>query len=182
MIYTAETLSLRDGRCCTIRSPEPDDAAEMLEYMKNMLGETPFLLRTPEEFDYTPEEEACILDKLKNDPRGLMLVALTDGRIVANASARPCGEKSRILHRAELGISVRKDYWQQGIGSALMERLIAFAVRCGFEQIELALASKNRRAMSLYTKYGFTVFGTRPRGIRYADGSYDDDYLMVKML
>ena len=61
MVYSAETLALRDGRKITIRSVEPEDAAGMLQYMKIMLGETPFLLRTPEEFNYTVEEEARIL-------------------------------------------------------------------------------------------------------------------------
>ena len=182
MVYSAETLTLRDGREIMIRSVEPEDAAGMLQYMKIMLGETPFLLRTPEEFNYTPEEEAQVLAGRKNDPRSLMLVAEIDGRIIASADVCSHGAKSRVLHRAELGISVRKDYWRQGIGSALMERLISFAEKSGFEQIELTVESKNQRALSLYLKNGFTVYGTRPHGMKYPDGSYDNDYLMIKML
>ena len=182
MTYTAETLTFRDGRKYILRSVEPEDAPLMLKYMKIMLGETPFLLRTPDEFNYTPEEEAHILAKRKEDPRSLMLVAELDGRIIASADICSHGEKSRVIHRGELGISVRKDYWRQGIGSALMERLIAFAAQCGYEQIELTVESKNRRAVNLYMKYGFTVFGTRPHGMKYPDGSYDNDYLMVRML
>lgn len=182
MIFAAEAWTLRDGRRCAIRSVEPDDATRMLQYMKTMLGETPFLLRTPEEFDYTAEEEAAILDKRKKDPRCLMLVAVLDGQIIASADVCSHGAKSRMFHRGELGISVRKDYWRQGIGSALMERLISFAAQAGFEQIELTVESKNRRALALYHKYGFTVYGTRPHGMKYPDGSYDNDYLMVKIL
>ena len=74
MICSAETLTLRDGRQCTVRSVEPEDAPLMLQYMKVMLGETPFLLRSPEEFDYTAEEEAAVLDGRKNNPRSLMLI------------------------------------------------------------------------------------------------------------
>ena len=66
--------------------------------------------------------------------------------------------------------------------SALMERLLAFAAQCGYEQIELTVESKNHRALRLYLRYGFTVYGTRPHGMKYPDGSYDNDYLMVKML
>ncbi|MBQ7726100.1 MAG: GNAT family N-acetyltransferase [Clostridia bacterium] len=182
MIYPAEALKLKDGRSCIIRSAEPDDAPIMLQYMKIMLGETPFLLRTPEEFDYTPEEEARILTDRKNDPRGLMLVVELDGQIIANASIVSHGQKSRVRHRGDLGISVRKDYWRQGIGSALMERLIAFAGHGDYEQIELTVESKNHRALGLYMKYGFMIYGTRPHGMKYPDGSYDNDYLMIKML
>ena len=182
MVYSAETLALRDGRKITIRSVEPEDAAGMLQYMKIMLGETPFLLRTPEEFNYTTEEEARILAGRKNDPRSLMLVAEAGGEIIASADVCPHGTKSRVQHRAELGISVRKDYWRQGIGSALMERLIPFAKQSGFEQIELTVESKNQRALQLYHKNGFIIYGTRPHGLKYPDGSYDNDYLMVRML
>ena len=182
MFCAAETLALRDGRTCTLRSVEAADAPRMLQYMKQMLGETPFLLRTPEEFDYTIEEEAAILERRKNDPRCLMLIAEIDGEIIASADVQPHGSKSRIRHRAELGISVRKAYWRQGIGSALMERLIAFARQADYEQIELTVESKNRRAIGLYLKSGFVVYGTRPHGMKYADGSYDDDYLMVRLL
>ena len=182
MFCSAETLTLRDGRQCTIRSVEPEDAPLMLQYMKIMLGETPFMLRTPEEFDYTAEEEAAILTRKRDDPRSLMLVAEMDGRIIASADVSSRGPKSRLLHRSELGISILKDYWHLGLGSALMERLIAFAQRSGYEQIELTVESKNRRAVNLYMKYGFTVFGTRPHGMKYPDGSYDNDYLMIRML
>lgn len=182
MIWPAETLSLKDGTCCTVRSAEPEDAPAMLRYMKVMLGETPFLMRTPEEFNYTPEEEAAILSGRKNDLRALMLVAELDGQIIANAGITSHGAKSRLLHRAELGISVLKDYWRLGIGSALMERLISFSALTGYEQIELTVESKNRRALSLYLKNGFMVYGTRPHGMKYPDGSYDNDYLMIKML
>ena len=182
MTYPAETLMLRDGRTVTIRSVEPEDAPLMLQYMKMMLGETPFLLRPPEEFDYTPEEEACVLSGRKEDPRSLMLVAEADGQVIAAADICSHGAKSRVMHRGELGISVRKDYWRLGIGSALMERLFAFAARSGYEQIELTVASKNLRALRLYLRYGFTVYGTRPHGMKYPDGSYDNDYLMVKII
>ena len=182
MIYSAETLRLHDGSTITIRSVEPEDAPLMLQYMKIMLGETPFLLRTPEEFNYTLEEEARILSGRKNDPRSLMLVAEMNGQIIASADICSRGAKSRVMHRGDLGISVRKDYWRQGIGSALMERLLQFAARCGYEQLELTVESKNHRALGLYIKYGFMVYGTRPHGMKYPDGSYDNDYLMIKMI
>ena len=182
MIFPAETITLRDGGEAVIRSAEPEDASPMLQYMKIMLGETPFLLRTPEEFTYTPEEEARILAGRREDPRSLMLVAEADGQIIACADVCSHGAKSRVMHRGELGISVRKDYWRQGIGSALMERLLAFAARNGYEQVELTVESKNQRALRLYLKYGFMVYGTRPHGMKYPDGSYDNDYLMIRMM
>ena len=182
MTYTAETLTFRDGRKYILRSAEPEDAPLMLKYMKIMLGETPFLLRSPEEFNYTAEDEARVLAGRKDDPRSLMLVAEMDGEIIAAADVCSHGAKSRLWHRGEVGISVRKDFWRQGIGSAMMERLVAFARETGYEQLELTVESKNIRAINLYLKNGFVVYGTRPHGMKYADGTYENDYLMVKIL
>ena len=182
MRLPAESLLLKNGKTCVLRSVEPADAERMISYMKIMLGETPFLLRTPEEFDYSVEGEAEVLARRRDDPRALMILAEADGEIVATSDVTPMGKKSRTLHRATLGMSVRQDYWRLGIGSAMMERLIAHARQNGFEQIELEVVSTNRRAISLYVKYGFQVYGTRPHGIKYADGSYADDYLMRKVL
>ena len=61
-------------------------------------------------------------------------------------------------------------------------RDIAFARQAAFEQIELTVEAKNYRALPLYHKYGFVIYGTRPHGLKYPDGSYDNDYLMIKML
>ena len=182
MTYTAETLTFKDGRKYTLRSAEPEDAPLMLKYMKIMLGETPFLLRSPEEFNYTAEDEARVLAGRKDDPRSLMLVAEMDGEIIAAADVCSHGAKSRLWHRGEVGISVRKDFWRQGIGSAMMDRLVAFAREAGYEQLELTVESKNIRAINLYLKNGFVVYGTRPHGMKYADGTYENDYLMMKML
>ena len=182
MRMPAESLLLKNVKTCVLRSVEPEDAEHMISYMKIMLGETPFLLRTPEEFDYSVEGEAEVLTRRRDDPRALMILAEADGEIVATSDVMPMGTKSRTLHRATLGMSVRKDYWRLGIGSAMMERLIAHARQSGFEQIELEVVSTNRRAIGLYVKYGFQVYGTRPHGIKYPDGSYADDYLMRKVL
>jgi len=183
MIYPAETIRLKDGRHVTIRSQEPEDAARMIQYMKIMLGETPFLLRAPEEFDYTEEEEAAVLTRRRDGDRSLMLAAIAeDGQIVAVCDVNPVRSRLRTMHRASLGMSVRRNHWGLGLGSALMERLIAFAKEAGFEQIELEVVAANRRALNLYLKYGFQIYGTRPHGMKYPDGSYADDYLMCKPL
>ena len=182
MKIPAESLRLRNGKICVLRSVEPEDAARMISYMKIMLGETPYLLRTPEEFDYSVEGEAEVLTRRRDDPRALMILAEADGEIVATSDVMPMGTKSRTLHRVTLAMSVRRDYWRLGIGSAMMERLIAHAQRSGFEQIELEVVSTNRRAIDLYVKYGFQVYGTRPHGIKYSDGSYADEYMMRKVL
>ena len=42
--------------------------------------------------------------------------------------------------------------------------------------------TSNNLEIPIVVKYGFQVYGTRPHGIKYPDGSYADDYLMRKVL
>lgn len=41
----------RAGRAVLLRTPEPADAAALLDCLKRTSGETPYLLRDPEEID-----------------------------------------------------------------------------------------------------------------------------------
>lgn len=63
-------------------------------------------------------------------------------------------------HRAELGITVRKDYWGQGIGSLLMKELIKYAKENRIEILNLDVRSDNVNAIHLYEKFGFKHIGT----------------------
>ena len=68
MKMARETILLKNGKTCVLRSVEPEDAEKMIAYMKIMLGETPYLLRSPEEFDYTAEGEAEVLRRRRMIP------------------------------------------------------------------------------------------------------------------
>ena len=182
MLYPAKNIPLKDGRLCTLRSARPEDAARVIDYMHIMLNETPYLLRSSADFINTPEQEAAFFTRMNENPRAIFLIAEIDGEVAGCCNLNPCRSLPRSHHRADLGISVRRDFWRLGVGSAMMEAMIAFAQESNYEQIELEVVAANRRAISLYVKYGFLVYGTRPHGIRYADGTYADDYLMLKKL
>jgi ribosomal protein S18 acetylase RimI-like enzyme len=76
-------------------------------------------------------------------------------------------------HRTELAISVVKEQWGSGIGSMIMEQLMAYARNNSVEIINLEVRSDNSRAIHLYEKYGFKRIGTLPAffkiGAQYVD-------------
>ena len=49
----------------------------------------------------------------------------------------------------------------------------------GLEMIELEVVCENKRAIALYEKHGFRIYGTRPHSFKYRDGSYADEHLML---
>ena len=64
----------------------------------------------------------------------------------------------------------------------MLQTLLDCARACGYEQVELEVVADNFSAVPLYMKHGFQVYGTRPHGLRYPDGSYASEYLMYKKL
>jgi hypothetical protein len=61
MIFTEKEVILQDGRICVLRSPEPEDARDLLAYLKQTSAETPFMIRYPEEITLSVEAEQIIL-------------------------------------------------------------------------------------------------------------------------
>ena len=72
MRFPEKEITLKDGRKCILRPTSPDLAEEMIEYLKVTSGETPFLLRYPDEVNYTPEGEKEILGRLLDAPDSAM--------------------------------------------------------------------------------------------------------------
>ena len=54
--------------------------------------------------------------------------------------------------------------------------------RGGVRQIELDFIEGNSRARGLYEKMGFRITGVKPDAIRMRDGSFVNEYLMIKRL
>ena len=78
-----------------------------------------------------------------------------------------------------LTIAVRKAYWGQGIGSALLDALLTAARERGCAEVFLEVRADNPRAHGLYLRRGFEELGVR-RG--YYQPSGTDAIVMRKDL
>ena len=182
MRFSERTITLKDGRTCVLCPTTPAYAAEMIDYMKVTAAETPFLLRNPEEVRFTLEQEERLLGSILEDPRSVMMLALVDGQVAGNCSINGMGGKRRILHRCSLAIALKKAYWGQGMGTAMIQYLTELAESIGYEQIELEVVDGNLSGKALYTKCGFVETGRHLRALKYDDGSYRDEIIMCKIL
>ena len=182
MIFEARTITLKDGRTCTLRPAQPEDAADLIEYMTKTAGETEFVLRYPDEVNFTEEREREILESILNDPGQVMMAGIVNGRLAGNCSISGLGGKRKIRHRCSLAITLYREFWGLGIGSAMIGYLTELAGWIGFEQIDLEVVADNTRARALYRKCGFEESGRRTRALKFADGTYHDEILMTRIL
>ena len=79
MEYASKEILLKNGRACLLRLAEASDAEMLLEYLKATSGETPYMIREPEEVRTSLEEEAEFIRKNRENPRALHLLAFVDG-------------------------------------------------------------------------------------------------------
>ena len=169
------------GRHLLLRNAREEDAGMLLEYLKTTCSETRFLVKEPEEITLTIEEERKFIQDQNASPKNLLLLGFVNGEHVGNCSYMG-RDLSRYKHRVSIGIALYQKYTGLGIGGAMIEVMINVARKNKIEQIELEVAANNERAISLYKKMGFEIFGTLPHAMKYQDGSYADEYWMMKNL
>jgi RimJ/RimL family protein N-acetyltransferase len=168
---------LTDGRMLLIRPATVGDAAALLEYVEAVGGESDFLSFGAGDFGLSLAEEEVFLRKLATRDNEFYIVGQLNGAIVS-ALTFTAGERPRVRHRGEFGISVRKEFWGMGIGSLMLDRLLEWARRTQIiNKINLRVRADNLRAIRLYERKGFVREGTITREV-LVDGNYFSHYLM----
>lgn len=174
-----KTVILPDGAELTLRSLRREDAQKALKVLRQVTGETLNMMRYPDEWTMTAEQEAERIEKADANPRALELGAFLSGELAGISGINPISTADRTRHRLVLGISVLKAHWHRGIATAMMECMIDAARGMDVEIIELSAVSENERALELYRRFGFVEYGRYPHALKYRDGSYADFVLML---
>jgi len=182
MLIEPKNILLKDGRIALLRNPNPDaDAAALIRHLKQIVSETEFLLRYPEECNWTETQEKNILSENNADDSRLMLVCEVDGEI-----AGMCGmslyRQIKFRHRASLDIGLQRRFWSLGIGTAMLDALTGVARDRGIMQLELEYIDGNARGRALYEKMGFEEVARHPDAVRFKDGSTRSLVFMMKKL
>ncbi len=156
-----------------------EDAAEVLQYLKQIGSETDNLTFGAEGLPYSTESEEEYISKIANSHDEVLLVAKENGKIIGDASLTRLPR--RMNHRGDLGISVLKEHWNKGIGSQLLNEIINFAKENSFEIIDLQVRSDNLAAIHLYEKFGFKKIGKHPSFFKINNKEISFDYMYLKI-
>ena len=169
-----KTITLKDGRKCTLRNGEERDGQVVIANFLLTHEQTDYLLTYPDESTMTAEQEGQFLQKRADSDNGIEILAEVDGVVTGLAGFSAVGDKEKIRHRADFGISVDRQYWNLGIGTALMHACIECAGAAGYEQIELNVVAENATAIAMYEKAGFVEFGRNPKGFKSRFTGYQE--------
>jgi len=124
-IMRFDPLEIKDrtGRTIVLRNAEISDAEDLIRYLRTTAGETPFLIREPEEVSLTIEQEESFIQDCIDAERELMLIAVMDGKHIGNCSLMGSGPYKRYAHRCNIAIALYQEFCGRGIGNSMMQKL-----------------------------------------------------------
>jgi RimJ/RimL family protein N-acetyltransferase len=135
------------------------------------------------EFRFAPEDEAGLSQedvaaRLERD----IVFGVLDGEGLIGVAGLAFFSGAKTRHKALLwGMYVRASHRGAGVADLLMRALLD-AARDRVEMVTLTVMRDNARAMRVYERWGFSVYGVEPRAVRTADGDYLDEALMALRL
>lgn len=164
------------GEGLRVREAAEGDAAAITEIYNQGIADRVATLETELR---TPEERRAWL--ANRGPRHPVLVAEMGGEIVGWGSLNQFNPRSCYDFVADFSVYVARPHRGHGVGSALLEALIARARELGYHKMVLAGFPFNQAGMRLYQKFGFRTVGIyREQGM--LDGHWVDTIIMEKLL
>ena len=147
-----------------IREAEAEDTAELVTFLNRVSLETDFTSLDGEGILLTDTEMELFLDKQAHSENQITLLALLNDKIagLVNITA---DQRKRVRHIGDLFIVIGKKYWNNGLGSLLLEEAIEWAQASGILcRLQLTVQTRNQAAVHLYQKHGFVIEGRQERG------------------
>lgn len=162
-----------------IKEASSDDALKVLLYLKKVASETDNLSYGSEGINITIEEEKVFLNNMKLADKSVFYCVWLENELIGTGSL--INFPRRMNHRAELSVSVLKQYWNHGVGSMLLQKLITYGKENGVELLHLEVRSDNIRAISLYEKFGFKKMGTFPAFFKLGEQYIDFELMYLDL-
>lgn len=163
-----------------IREINSDDAGAFLKLSQRLDDETSFMLYEPGERTLTIDEQREKLEKMIVADKQMIFVAEDKHELIGFIACFG-GTARRNSKCASVVIGLLQQYAGQGIGTALFDKLVAWAKQQELHRLELTVMEHNRPAMMLYDKVGFKIEGTRKQAL-LVDGDFVNEFYMGKLL
>ena len=158
-----------------VRRLLPEDAARYREIRLEGLRVS------PEAFGNTFEvENARPIELFADRLRDSETMGAFEGAEILGVAGLRANQGPKESHKGTLvGMYVRPQARNRGVGRRLVEAVIEVARTRGVELLQLAVVSDNEPARRLYARLGFVEYGIEKKSLKQG-GRYTDEVLMVK--
>ena len=159
-----------------ISEAEIEDASMIIDYLNQVGGESNNLTYGLNECYLNEIEEMEVIQDFIDQENSLLLCGFIDDELVSLLSIQ--GEqKERLKHIGHFAITVKKEYWNMGIASMMMEEALEMIKETSLKILDLEVKEDNLSAISLYKKFNFKEIGRYPQ-MFYINQKYYDALLM----
>lgn len=172
-------MRLKNGNELLIKQANESMVDDILAYMEVIGGESHNLTFGAHEFKITREEELAMIAHAASTDGCYFLCGYLDNELVSLLNLQRFAKK-RMAHRAGIGLSVRKHQWCNGIGRAMLEEAIRYAISIDdLDFIDLEVLDDNVGAIHMYEVLGFKRYATYDHFFKLDETYYDALYMRL---
>ncbi|WP_020537442.1 GNAT family N-acetyltransferase [Lewinella cohaerens] len=181
MKFQSKVCTLKSGKQITVRVPEDKEAEGLMDLKRGYIENTSTLPWTLEEYPKDIRHELDIIEEYRESPNGILLVAEYDGELIGNLDITG-NKRLKMAHTGMVGMGIKENWRNQGLGKALMESAIEWAKNnTELEILWLDVYASNELGYHLYKNTGFEVSGII-KGFFKEENGYMDKIQMYQRI
>lgn len=159
MEFEPKTFISKTGNSIKIRVPEITEAQQLSELKRSYIKNTTTIPINLDEYPIDLKKEAQLIAEYRNSPNSILLVAKINNTLIGNIDLTG-SDKSKMFHTGVIGMGIKKEWRNQGLGRCLIESVIDWAKKHSMiELIWLDVYASNELGYHLYKNTGFKVSG-----------------------
>jgi RimJ/RimL family protein N-acetyltransferase len=171
---------LSSGTPVVVRNAVPQDAAGIIEVMRDVFDEREYHLSILDDFTGTEAELRTSIQKFIDDPGKLMLVADAGGRIVAIMEFEN-DYRTRMKHRGTVWMSIASGMREQDLGTIIALHGWRWAENNPLiEKVYMHVLHTNTRSIGLCRKLGFVEEARLRNDVKLGPGLYADVVILSR--
>ena len=150
-----QRLTLADGLAVTIRPIRPDDGELEQDFVRNLSDESRYFRFSETVRELSPRMLSHFTRVDYDRHMALIAVSERDGHEIQIGVARYVAGGDR--RRCEFAIVIADDWQRKGLGTRLMQALMAAARGAGIREMYGEVLASNRKMLELTAKLGFSA-------------------------
>ncbi len=161
------------GSVLHIREIVESDALTALKLILDMADESDNYPFTSEDYAMSIENQRSFINYMQSLDNCIFLGAFLEDELCGIIYLEG-GRRHRTHHICNLGMGVKKKYWNNKVATKLMEKAMEFVYSNDhIAKIDLQVRTDNKYAIALYKRFGFEIEGKNKRALFINDYFYD---------
>ena len=125
---------------------------------------------------------AYFRDRVTDTPDSFIFGAFRGGSLIGAAGSYREPEAKRRHIATVVGMFVHPDHRRRGLAGALLNAVLdRLREQPGLEYIRLAVTAGNTRALALYERTGFSIYGREPAALKVAGTNHDELLMSLRL-